>query len=239
MKHVILSAPARGDILAAYRWGLAKYWPDCPFPDIEVVDSPTDTGWSKRFLTYVNSISDDIIYCTIDDLIVSAPTDTVAVEEALRIMKADPKIGVFRLASSKPTELELVPGRWGKFDEKEPKFKRTLLGLSFFRTAFLRIILGKIIEALTPEQDNAWIGAYNYELFGGYFSVGIGWDAASSVRRDWPIATVNLVQQGKLYDVSANVLQNAGYDISELKKRGIYNHRDNPYVEAWSKAPRK
>ena len=171
-----------------------------------------------------------------DDTVLNGKPDVQAVNDALGIIRSDEKIGQIMLYMRKTPECALSDGRWGSFDEQEPLFKRCILGCAFYRITFLRDILQKIVDTLTPEQDKEWSGAYNFELFGGLYSK--GWKVLSSMVRFWPIHTINLIAQGKVAIGAWNSVKQTGVP-DEILKRGMYSHDDNPYMQKWASASKK
>ncbi len=99
---------------------LNRYWPDCPYPIYLGTDGPLEEiraqmgdarvlhydsvadntkNYIARIISYLESLSTKQVLFWYDDLFLSGPVQTAAVESAVARMNADPQIKIIKLST--------------------------------------------------------------------------------------------------------------------------------------------
>ncbi len=213
---------------------------DCPFMNVETINTGTDLSWTGRLHYVLNQIDSEYVLFFLEDFFLQLPVKTEAFEKALDIIKNDKEVGLVHFT---PVEKEMpIPQNdlENCFYEL-PKRKRTLrtrVAVSLFRKEyFLKLLYG---------DENPW--QYEREshfrsLFAGYkiirqdyslyaptfhytldHSIGIGITSRKWLKNNKPffesmgIFDVNYERLGILEDDVAIKLQQ---DKADIKKVGF------------------
>jgi len=232
MKNIILSAPGREDVVKAYKACFEKYYPAHGM-ELITLDAPTDTGWVRRLIYSISGMNDEFVYITLDDYILNKYVDPEGIGEALEILGKDKNNGAVYVSRVYAPEIHVQGyAQWGAFNDEEPKYKRNLLLPCFMRTEYLRALCAYVLDRMPgPPFDKAWTGAYNFELWGGEFSVKYRIYAPLD-QMLWPISFFNLIEQGGL---RRDVLEHLRKDVDLPSFDGWKEYKKgyDPYMENW------
>jgi hypothetical protein len=236
MKVLALSAPQREDVQDMYRYFHNYYWPDCNW-ELEFLDGPTDPGWTRRLLIWLRKHREDpYLMINLDDYVYSKLVDEYWVNVAFNALKDFPNIGCIQLYKVK--EPEYISGQlpcFGQFSKDGALEKRSQVLPSLYRRDFLIAMCENVLTRITPEQDRAWVGAYNFELYGGAPSCTLDVLTPLAGHDNAPIQIVNAIEQGKWTEAGVQLARREGYPIAPAA-RGIHHAGDNPYMDAWNRA---
>lgn len=164
---------------APFRVGLERYWPDRPYPFYLCTDGPLDDikgqvgdtqvlhskepadntrNYIARVLSYLQSVSTKYVLFWYDDMFLSGPVQTKAVEDAVARMDADPRIKVIKLSSCSS---RFTGNIQGAFQEAHPSDSYILnVQPSLLDREFLLEVLREV--NLQPNLN----GPSDYEVYG-------------------------------------------------------------------------
>ncbi len=110
MHIIVASTGSYSDAWAPFHALFKKFWADCPYPltlvtDHEPIPWPgerkivlgVDRGWCKNLLEALKQIPEDFVLLLQEDFFLNYPTNTPQIQQALVTLKADPKVGAFRV----------------------------------------------------------------------------------------------------------------------------------------------
>jgi len=216
---MLLSCPGREDVIDFWFYCQRHFWPDCPL-HVDILDQPTFQCWTKRLRAYLETIEGWLILW-VDDSVLKH-FDGPELGRCFNYFISNPDVGAFKLRH----------GHRGGMDEITPipelppyacYNKQMLAGFvkgmspspTLWRVEALRDISAP--RRRSPEQDDGWVGFYNWELAGSHALRASKWNMV--VRTGPPtdlgaVDTCNAVFQGGAWNACAvRLATEIGYEL--------------------------
>lgn len=145
-----------------------QFWPDCPWKTVLITDrddpersalfdsvwtADVDLGWCRNLYDYLETIDDEHVLMTLDDMWIDGRVKTAFVHFAYGYVKLHESIGLFRLCPAPPGDDTHGQKKFGGVP-KRTKY-RTSTAPGIWRTDYLRRIAGF-----------GWNTAWEFELCG-------------------------------------------------------------------------
>jgi hypothetical protein len=233
---ILLSSLAgREDIHRVFLSGMAKYWPDCPWPLVVMTESP-DSGYCARLLRYITASTADVIVFNLDDFVLARPANGALAIRAVERGIAGGASIVHLSHNQQISQVEFppLPGWYLHRTHSEPFYGRFHPAWMAVRRDHMIEIVRSVLGMMKPGQDRGWTGAYNLELLGGdaslpYLAAGPAGDVA-------PLSHRNVVLQNRWGAWGLRLIKEFDLDI-DVSIRGIYqaDAQQDVYLSAWRK----
>ena len=237
MRICLLSCGGREDVIAFWHMTIDRFWPDCPWP-IDVLDSPTMSGWTKRFLAYLEQLDDRVVMPWLDDQFACEPIGSERLKAPHDYLLSDTEmVGIFVSRVPEPRDDSALSG-YGIYPYLEPTYHMSQIAPSFWKRARLVEICEGVLRQLRDVQDAGWPGAYNWELAAPRVINAEGWHIAGPLRsKTAPIKVINGVAQNRWTPLALRLASRLSIELD--LSRGVYAGIENDsYVDDWRLARR-
>jgi hypothetical protein len=235
---VVLSAPGREDVADLYLQIHRLLWKDCPWR-VRIESGSTSSGWTKRLLSILEKVEEDILLLNLDDYVLCRSPETETIVHAARFLSETPEFASIYLdrcgyAPERPAVGIVLPG-FALYDKGEPLYKRTQLLPVLARVSAWRELARGALAGLSVAKDEAWVGAYNFELFSARPSLAFEVAAPMAGPRNGPLAVVDLTQQDGWTEHGIGFLRRLGLDVPASSSRKTFSG-ESPYMQRWRAA---
>jgi len=229
MRIALLSTDGRDDIVEGFVKFAERFWPDRPWP-IEVIKGDPEGSYSKRILSYLKSIPDEVLMIAMDDFWPYPSVNQAEIDRAYHHILNGQSIGAIHLLPCNSTQASCPDLPGFKFIGVRDA-DRSSNGASLTRRQYMLEITEQIGCRLDEEQDAGIIGMTYWELHANH--IGSHWNVLCPEPTNRVFSRINAAAEAQWREETIALVAKMGIDL-DMTKRPLWDGKF-PHWDRWSR----